>query len=469
MKFLRTVLTAFKALSRNVMRSALTTLGIVIGVGAVIAMVEIGQGASEAVQQTIQSMGANNLLVQPGTASSGGVSFGSGSVVTLTPGDAETLARKDLCPAIESVAPLVRARTQVVYGNKNWVPLYVYGTTPDFLKVRDWESFAEGNPFTKQDVTAQREVCVLGQTIVRELFADESPLGQKVRINNKPFTVVGVLSLKGANMMGLDQDDIILTPWTTLKFKVAGLSASTANQSTSTASTIAPAPGAAAQPTTAVNTLSTIYPGTDTRYPAPSATQLADTPQMVRFTNVDQILVSARSAEEIPQAIAQIREALRERHHIRPGQPEDFNVRDMTEMSKALGKTSDRMSGLIVLIALVSLIVGGVGIMNIMLVSVTERTREIGLRMAVGARARAILWQFLVEAALLCFLGGMVGIVLGRLSSWGVSVVQDWPTKVSLPAIVVALCVSVLVGLTFGYYPAWKASRLDPIEALRYE
>jgi ABC-type antimicrobial peptide transport system permease subunit len=465
MKFLRTVLTAFKALSRNVMRSALTTLGIVIGVGAVIAMVEIGQGASEAVQQTIQSMGANNLLVQPGTASSGGVSFGSGTVVTLTPGDAETLARKELCPAIESVAPLVRARTQIVYGNKNWVPLYVYGTTPEFLKVRDWESFAEGHPFSKQDVTGMREVCVLGQTIVRELFADESPLGQKVRINNKPFTVIGVLTLKGANMMGLDQDDIVLTPWTTLKFKVAGLSASTANQS-------APAAPVAGQPpagVAAVNSLSQTYPGTDTRYPAPSATQVADTPQLVRFTNVDQILVSARSAEEIPQAIAQIREALRERHHIRPGQPEDFNVRDMTEMSKALGRTSDRMSGLIVLIALVSLIVGGVGIMNIMMVSVTERTREIGLRMAVGARARDILWQFLVEAALLCFLGGVVGIVLGRLSSWGVAVVQDWPTKVSLPAILVALCVSVLVGLTFGYYPAWKASRLDPIEALRYE
>jgi ABC-type antimicrobial peptide transport system permease subunit len=466
MKFLRTVLTAFKALSRNVMRSALTTLGIVIGVGAVIAMVEIGQGASEAVQETIQSMGANNLLVQPGTASSGGVSFGSGSVVTLTPGDADALRQHDRCPAIAAAAPIVRARTQIVYGNKNWVPLYIYGTTPEFLKIRDWESFTEGNPFSNQDVTAQREVCVLGQTIVRELFADESALGKKVRINNKPFTVVGVLSLKGANMMGLDQDDIVLAPWTTIKFKVAGQSTSTANQSSSTASTIAPASG---QPAGTVNTLSTVYPGTDTRYPAPSVTQMADQPQVVRFTNVDQILVQAASAEEIPQAIAQINELLRERHHIRPGQPEDFNVRDMTEMSKALGRTSDRMSGLIVLIALVSLIVGGVGIMNIMMVSVTERTREIGLRMAVGARARDILWQFLVEAALLCFLGGVVGIVMGRLSSWGVSVVQEWPTKVSLPAIAVALCVSVLVGLTFGYYPAWKASRLDPIEALRYE
>ncbi len=466
MKLLRTVLTAFKALSRNVMRSALTTLGIVIGVGAVIAMVEIGQGASEAVQETIQSMGANNLLVQPGTASSGGVSFGSGSVVTLTPGDADALRQQDRCPAIAAAAPIVRARTQVVYGNKNWVPLYIYGTTPEFLKIRDWESFAEGNPFSSQDVSAQREVCVLGHTIVRELFADESPLGKKVRINNKPFTVVGVLSLKGANMMGLDQDDIVLAPWTTIKFKVAGQSTSTANQSSSTASTIAPAAG---QTTSGVNTLSTVYPGTDTRYPAPSLTQLADQPALVRFTNVDQILVQATSTEEIPQAIAQINELLRERHHIRPGQPEDFNVRDMTEMSKALGRTSDRMSGLIVLIALVSLIVGGVGIMNIMMVSVTERTREIGLRMAVGARARDILWQFLVEAALLCFLGGIVGVVLGRLSSWGVSLLQDWPTKVSPLAIIVALAVSVLVGLTFGFYPAWKASRLDPIEALRYE
>src|SRR5947209_5877766 len=274
----RTALMALKALSRNVMRSALTTLGIVIGIAAVIAMVEIGQGASRAVQDSIASMGANNLLVQPGTASSGGVSFGSGSVVTLTPDDAAALADPERCPSIGAVAPIVRARTQVVYNNKNWVPLYIYGTTPAFLEVRDWQSLDEGNPFSNQDVAAQREVCMLGRTIVRELFGDESPLGKKVRINNKPFTVVGVLSMKGANMMGLDQDDIVLAPWTTIKFKVAGQSTSTANQSAST--TVTNANGTVTQASSVdpnkVNSLSQIYPNTAgiaANYPLPSPTQ----------------------------------------------------------------------------------------------------------------------------------------------------------------------------------------------------
>jgi ABC-type antimicrobial peptide transport system permease subunit len=459
--FLVTIGMAFRALSRNVMRSVLTTLGIIIGVGAVIAMVEIGQGASRAVQETIQSMGANNLLVQPGTAASGGVSFGSGTVVTLTPADARALQDRDRCPALAHVAPIVRARTQVVYNNKNWVPLYIYGTTPEFLKVRDWETMAEGDPFTDQDVAAQREICLLGLTLVRELFGDESPMGRKVRINNKPFTVVGVLSRKGANMMGLDQDDIVLAPWTTIKFKVAGQSAATTNQSATAKTT---------DPSQQVNSLALVYPGQSTSvYPVPAPTQMADTPQAVRFVNVDQILTSARAAEDVEPAIRQIQAVLHERHHIRPGQPDDFNIRDMTEMSKALGKTSDLMALWLPIIAFVSLVVGGVGIMNIMLVSVTERTREIGLRMAVGARGRDILRQFLVEAALLCLLGGVIGILLGRLGSLVVWWTLRWPTETSYLAILGAVGVSLAVGLVFGYYPAWKASRLDPIEALRYE
>ncbi len=450
------------------MRSSLTTLGIVIGVGAVIAMVEIGQGASVAVQQTILSMGANNLLIRPGTATSGGVSFGSGSVLTMTPGDAETLGKEDRCPAIEYTAPVVKARTQVVFGNKNWVPIFIYGTTPEYLNIRDWTSLEEGNPFSAQDVLAMREVCLVGQTLVRELFDGESPIGQQVRIANRPFTVIGVLSPKGANMMGLDQDDIVLAPWTTIKFKVAGLSASTANQSasatvTTTTSTVDP---------NKVNSLNQVYPNTTGVagfYPLPSALQMADTPQLVRFTNIDEIQVKVRSAERIPEAMEQINNVLRERHHIRAGQPDDFSIRDMTEMSKAMGSTATLMAGLLLVVACISLLVGGVGIMNIMMVSVTERTREIGLRMAVGARARDILMQFLIEAALLCFLGGIVGIILGRGMSWAVSVVKGWPTEVSPPAIAGAVLVSVIVGLVFGFYPAWKASRLDPIEALRYE
>lgn len=455
---IRTLRMALHALRRNKMRSALTTLGIVIGVAAVIAMMEIGQGSSSAVQKTIKSMGADNLLIQPGTASSGGVSFGSGSVVTLTPQDAEALSRE--CPAVGGVAPIVRARTQVVYGNRNWVPVYIYGTSPAFLEVRDWQDLDEGEIFSDRDVRNGSKVCLLGQTLVKELFQGESPLGKEVRVQNVSFRVVGVLSRKGANMMGVDQDDILLAPWTTIKYRVAGVSASTANQS-------AVAKGDTSQQ---VNSLNQLYPSIQSGlYPIPSATQAADTPLPVRFTNVDQILVRATSTEEIAVAIRQITELLHERHRIGPGQPDDFNIRDMAEMTKALASTSQLMAGLLLCVALISLVVGGVGIMNIMLVSVTERTKEIGLRMAVGARARDILLQFLVEAVVLCLLGGAMGILMGRGGSVLVQLLLHWPTEPSLPAIVAAVLVSATVGVVFGFYPAWKASRLDPIEALRYE
>jgi ABC-type antimicrobial peptide transport system permease subunit len=455
---LSTLRMALAALRRNVMRSALTTLGIIIGVAAVIAMVEIGQGSKKAVAQTIQSMGANNLLVQPGTASSGGVSFGSGSVLTLTPADADALAR-ECRPAVVSVAPIVRARVQVVYANKNWVPLYVYGTTPSFLDVREWD-LERGRAFTDQEVNAGAEVCLLGQTLVRELFSQETPLDKVIRVNNHPLKVIGTLTPKGANMMGIDQDDIVLAPWRTIKFKVAGQSATTVNQSTSGKADAAQTPSSSGQR----------YPSQQpSPYPTQSATQAQDYPQPLLPTNVDQILVRVASEEQIPGAIKDITAVLHERHHIRPGQADDFNLRDMTEITRAMGSTSQLMSGLLLCVALISLVVGGVGIMNIMLVSVTERTREIGLRMAVGARARDILRQFLVEAILLCLLGGALGIALGRLGSVLVRALMHWPTEASLPAVLAAVGVSLAVGLAFGYYPAWKASRLDPIEALRYE
>lgn len=447
------------SLRRNVMRSALTTLGIIIGVAAVIAMMEIGQGSSTAVRQTIANMGANILLIQAGTASSGGVSLGTGSVVTLTPQDAEAILHD--CPSVAGVAPIVRARTQVVYGNRNWVPLYIYGTTPAFLEVRDWLDLVEGEPFTERDLRNAGKVCLLGQTLIRELFQDESPVGKDVRVQNVSFRVVGVLSRRGANMMGVDQDDILLAPWTTIKYRVSGSMLYNVNQS------------ATAVPTDTsqrVNSLNQLYPSIQTGlYPVPSSTQMADTPQPVRFTNVDQIMVRANSPEDVPLAIRQVTELLHERHRIHPGLPDDFNIRDMTEMTKALSSTSKLMSGLLLCVALISLVVGGVGIMNIMLVTVTERTREIGLRMAVGARARDILRQFLVEAIVLCMLGGAMGILLGRGSSFLVRVLLHWPTEASLPAVIAAVVVSVSVGILFGFYPAWKASRLDPIEALRYE
>jgi ABC-type antimicrobial peptide transport system permease subunit len=454
----RTLKMAFRALRRNVLRSALTTLGIVIGVAAVIAMTEIGQGSNRSVQRIIKNMGANNLLIQPGTATSGGVSFGSGSVFTLTPQDGEAIVR--YCPAVAAVAPIVRTRTQVVYGNRNWVPLYIYGTTPDFLDVRDWTDLEEGEAFTRQDVRNGNRVCLLGQTIVRELFGDESPLGKEVRVQNVSLRVVGVLSLKGANMMGLDQDDILLAPWTTIKYRISNSTLSNLNQSSAVV----------VDTTQKVNTLSTLYPGSTTGlYPALSPTQAADTPLPVRFTSVDQLLCKATSTPEIKNAIRQITQLLHERHRIKPGMPNDFSVRDMTEMNKALGSTSETMMRSLLFVALVSLVVGGVGIMNIMLVSVTERTREIGLRMAVGARARDILRQFLIEAIVLCVLGGLIGILLGRGVAVLVRTVLRWPTEISVLAMVVAVLVSAAVGVVFGYYPAWKASRLDPIDALRYE
>jgi ABC-type antimicrobial peptide transport system permease subunit len=463
MKYLyRTFLMALHALRRNVMRSALTTLGIIIGVAAVIAMTEIGQGSSTAVKKTIQSMGANILLVQPGTAASGGVSFGSGSVVTLTPQDGDAIDRE--CPAVTAIAPIVRARTQVVYGNKNWVPTYIYGTTPTFLDVREWTDLDLGEIFTDRDVRNQTRVCLLGQTIVKNLFQEESPIGKEVRVNNVGFKVVGVLSRRGANMMGIDQDDILLAPWTTIKYRVAGVSATTANQSSATTATDTIS--------TSVNTLNTLYPtanNTVNTYPAQSSTQQADSPTQLRFANVDQILARAGSTQEIPNAIQQITELLHERHRIKSGMPDDFNIRDMTEMTKALGESSKTMTNSLLFVALVSLLVGGVGIMNIMMVSVTERTKEIGLRMAVGARARDILRQFLMEAVVLCLMGGFIGIVFGRGVAELVRRFLYWPTELSVLAIVAAVGVSAAVGIIFGYYPAWKASRLDPIEALRYE
>ncbi|MGE5312233.1 MAG: ABC transporter permease, partial [Nitrospirota bacterium] len=451
--------TALNGLRRNVLRAALTALGIIIGVAAVIAMMEIGRGSSSAIQRTIASMGASNLLVLPGTASSAGVSFGSGSVMTLSPQDAEAIASE--CSAVRATAPIVRARTQVTYGNRNWVPMNIYGTTPAYLDVREW-GLAEGEPFTERDVRNANKVCLLGQTLVRELFGGRSPLGQEIRVKNVSFKVIGVLNSKGANMVGMDQDDILLAPWTTIKYRVVGSFLENVNQSAATSS----GTGGTQQ----VNTLSQIYPSTETNpYPLPSATQAADTPLPVRFANVNQILAAARSAEQIPTAIKQITQLLRERHRITSGEPEDFNIRDMTEMTKALSSTTTMMSKLLLAVALISLVVGGVGIMNIMLVSVTERTREIGLRLAVGARGRNILQQFLLEAVLLCFCGGIVGILVGRGVSYLIRIVLNWPTELSLDAILAAFAVSVMVGIIFGYYPAWKASRLDPIVALRYE
>ena len=451
-----TLRSALNALRRNKMRSLLTALGVIIGVAAVIAMVEIGQGSKTTIQNQIASMGANTLLLQSGAASSSGVNFGVGTVMSLTPQDAEEVGAQ--CPAVADVAPIVRSRVQLVYLNRNWAPTFIYGTTPSFLVVRDWEDMSEGAIFSDRDVNKAGQVCVIGETIKRELFQGDSPVGKEIRMHNVSFKVIGVLSKKGANGFGMDQDDVVLAPWTTIKYRVSGTTFTNTNQSASAAGSV----------TDQVNTLDNLYPGSPALYPTSSSAEVADRPQPIRVNNVDQILVKAASTDEIPDAMNQITDLMRDRHHLRDKE-DDFNIRDMTEFTNTLGALSRTMSGLLLVVALISLVVGGVGIMNIMLVSVTERTREIGLRMAVGARSHHILKQFLVEAIVLCLLGGAVGILVGRGASWLVRSVMHWPTEPSLLAIVGAVVVSATVGIVFGFYPAWKASRLDPIEALRYE
>ena len=454
-KSIRTLQTAIRALRRNLMRAALTTLGIMIGVGAVIAMMEIGNGSSQAIQKTVASMGANNLIVFPGNFMSRGVSSGTGGRVSLTPQDAEEIQKQ--CTALRAVAPMVQSRAQLVFGRKNWVPNEITGTTPEYLDVREL-SVVDGVPFEERDVRSGNRVCLVGQTVVRELFDGHSPIGQELRINNVAFKVTGVLGAKGANMMGSDQDDVVIAPWTAIKARVSGSSMSKGNVSSGSS--------AAAS----VNTLSNVYPGSKVElYPPQSSVQANNSPMQVRFTSIDRISAAAVSAADIDLAMTQITELLRERHRIREGEPNDFTVRSLTEFTNALSGTTTLMTNLLLCVALISLVVGGVGIMNIMLVSVTERTREIGLRMAVGARGNDILRQFLAEAVVLSLIGGGIGILLGIGAAWAVQVFLKWPTASSPGAIVAAVAVSATVGIVFGYYPAWKASKLDPIEALRYE
>ena len=449
----RTLRTALRGLGRNRMRSALTTLGIVIGVAAVIAMMEIGQGSSKSIQKTIASMGAANIIILPGAATFGSVVFGAGSTMTLTPGDCQAIL--DSCPAVRAVAPIVRSRTQVIYGNRNWQPDFIYGTTPEFLDVREWP-LEDGVPFTDADVVTSNRVCLLAQTVVRELFQDQSPIGKEIRINNIAFRVIGVLSRKGANMVGMDQDNIILAPWTSIKFRVTGRAMDSGNQS-------------AVVVTQSVNTLSNLYPGKVSLYPDKSATEQTNNPLPVRFITVDQIVLAARSSDQIANAIDQLTKVLRQRHRIPDGFPDDFTIRDMTEVTNMLSSTSFLMSKLLLSVALISLVVGGVGIMNIMLVSVTERTREIGIRKAIGARRGSIMTQFLIESIVVSCMGGVIGIAIGF---WGAITAGNLMSLDATPdalVVLAAFAVSAVVGIFFGWFPAHKASKLNPIEALRFE
>jgi putative ABC transport system permease protein len=409
-QLLASVKIALRALRVNRTRSALTMLGIVIGVAAVIAMVGVGTGATARIQAQIQSIGSNLIIVLPGSLSSNGVRLGSGAVATLTEDDAKAIAAE--CPSVAAVAPSVRGGVQVVYGSNNWATT-VQGVTPDYMAIRDY-TMLSGLFFTNQDVDAAAKVAVLGETVVRNLFGSSDPTGEVAIIKNVPFTVVGVLTPKGQSPSGQDQDDIILLPITTAKQKVLGTNKANAR---------------------AVSTL----------------------------------MVQAGGPAAMDQAQQEMESLLRERHRILSGQEDDFTIRNLTEVFAAQESSAQVMSILLGAIASVSLIVGGIGIMNIMLVSVTERTREIGLRQAVGAKTRDILSQFLVEAVTLSLLGGMIGIVTGLAASALISHFAQWSTQVSALSILMAFVFSALVGVFFGYYPARKAAFLDPIEALRYE
>jgi len=401
---------ALRALQVNRTRSALTMLGIIIGVAAVIAMVGVGSGATERIQAQIQSIGSNLIIVLPGSISSNGVRLGSGGVATLTTDDAKAIA--DECPSVALTAPTVRGGVQVVYGSNNWATV-VQGVTPDYMTLRDY-TMLSGQFFTTQDVDASAKVAVLGETVAENLFGANDPTGQVVIIKNVPFTVSGVLTPKGQSPTGQDQDDVILLPISTATQKVLGVNKANAKA-------------------------------------------------------IGALMVQAINPQSIDQAIQEMEALLRERHRILPGLDDDFSVRNLTEVFAAQESSAQVMAVLLGAIASVSLIVGGIGIMNIMLVSVTERTREIGLRLAVGAKRRDILSQFLVEAVTLSLAGGLIGILLGVTTSFAISYFAQWSTDIGVLAVAVSFLFSALVGVFFGYYPARTAAFLNPIEALRYE
>lgn len=451
MKKFRVLKSAIRSILRNPMRTFLTTLGIVIGIGAVIALMEIGNGAQEVLKENISAMGVNSITVRPGASMHGGVSSGAGAKANLTTKDISAIEKE--CPSVKFVSPIISVRGQTIYKGRNWNPFRISGVAENYMQVGNWQ-VADGVMFDENQVARGAKVCLIGSTIKRELFGSEDPLGKDLRIQNVLFKVIGVLKSKGANMIGMDQDDIILAPWTSVKARLTG-AGSTSISSVSSSSTS----------TTSTNSPSSTY-ATATSLFAPKSD---DNLPPVRFQNVDSIAAWANSPEVVEKAVEEIVLALRKSHKLSDDMEDDFQIRTMSEFSTFLTSQTQTMTNLLLCVAFVSLVVGGVGIMNIMLVSVTERTREIGLRMAVGAKKKDILRQFLVEAVAICLLGGIIGILLGHGATLVLAFLLKWPSAISYPALILSVGVSVLVGILFGYYPAWKAARLDPIEALRYE
>ena len=425
---------AARALARNKLRSALTVLGVFIGVAALIAMVAVGQGANAAVEEQIKSLGTNLLVVLPGATTSSGVRGGFGSASTLTVGDAEAIQKE--ASAVAAVAYLDRQVAQITSGNQNW-STSIQGVTPSYLTVRDWQVVA-GRPLTEDDERDATRVCLLGQTVLKNLFgAHQNPVDATILVKNVPMQVVGVLAAKGQSGFGQDQDDAILIPFTTAELKVLGVAA----------------PTTTAAPASAVFT--------------PPANPLGLSPKLTGFVHI--IYAQARTRDLVPTALKQIGDVLGRRHHVQPGLPSDFSVNNLSDITSAAEDSSRVMALLLAAVASISLVVGGIGIMNILLVSVTERTREIGIRMAIGARRIHVLLQFLVEAVLLSVIGGGSGVLTGSVVSKMISSIAGWPTLVSTTAMAGAFVFSAAVGVFFGYYPARRASLMNPIEALRYE
>ena len=408
MNLLSTVKISLRALRANKMRSALTMLGIIIGVAAVITMLAVGRGASNKISEQIATVGSNLIIVLPGSTTSSGIRLGSGAFQNLTRADSDAIRQE--CSAVGTTAPILNGSAQIIYGNTNW-PSSVFGTDENMLEVRDWPLSA-GRNFYEQEIRSAAKVCLLGQTIVDNLFGNDDPLNKTVRIKKVPFVVVGILETKGQSMMGQDQDDIVYVPVSSAQRNLFGR----------------------------------WFPGT-----------------------VRSIMVKARSTEDLNRAEEQIKELLRQRHRIGAGQEDDFTVRNLTQMMQMAEQASRVMALLLAAIAGVSLLVGGIGIMNIMLVSVTERTREIGIRMAVGAKTWDIRLQFIIEAMILSLIGGLIGVLLGILFAELLSFFAGWTILISTYSILLSFGFSGLVGIFFGFYPAYKASLMNPIDALRHE